>query len=158
MVAVVRNVVAGLVASLLSLAYCLSYGALIFSGPLQPFLSQGVAAALITAATVGCLVAWTSGIRTGIAGPDSNTAAPLATMMAALAGAITAASPIDGLKLALAALTTTTVLTGALLWFLGWRRRGQEHRGALLGGMVQPDRCLYGERNDQEESGDERSK
>jgi sulfate permease, SulP family len=125
MAALVRNVGAGLVASLLSLAYCLSYGALIFSGPLQPFLSQGVAAALITAATVGCLVAWTSGIRTGIAGPDSNTAAPLATLMAALAGAITAVSPGDGLKLAMAALATTTVLTGALLWFLGWRRLGK---------------------------------
>src|SRR6516225_8097698 len=44
MIGVVRNVGAGLIASSLSLAYCFSYGALIFTGPLQPLLAQGVAA------------------------------------------------------------------------------------------------------------------
>jgi sulfate permease, SulP family len=125
MIAVVRNVGAGLIASLLSLAYCFSYGALIFSGPLQPFLGQGVAAALITAVTTGCLIAWTSGFRLAIAGPDSNTAAPLATMMAALSPALNRASPADALALAFAALAAATALTGAFLVFLGWRRLGK---------------------------------
>jgi sulfate permease, SulP family len=58
MIGLVRNVGAGLIASSLSLAYCFSYGALIFTGPLQPFLAQGVAAALITAVTTACLIAW----------------------------------------------------------------------------------------------------
>jgi sulfate permease, SulP family len=75
MIGVVRNVGAGLIASSLSLACCFSYGALIFTGPLQPFLASGVAAALMTAVTTGCLIAWTSGFRLAIAGPDSNTAA-----------------------------------------------------------------------------------
>jgi len=48
MVQAMRNVGAGLVTSLLSLATTFSYGALIFAGPLQPFLGQGLAAALIT--------------------------------------------------------------------------------------------------------------
>jgi sulfate permease, SulP family len=125
MTGVVRDIGAGLVASLLSLASCFSYGALIFSGPLQPFLGQGVGAALITAAVVGCLVAWTSGIRTGVAGPDSNTAAPLAAMMSAMAPAISAAAPQHGLKLAMAALAGTTMLTGAVLWLLGRRQLGK---------------------------------
>lgn len=120
----VRNVGAGLVASLLSLAYCFSYGALIFSGPLQPFLGQGVAAALITAVTTGCLIAWLSGFRLAVAGPDSNTAAPLATMMAGLAPAF-AALPAQVPALAFAALAAATLVTGAILVFLGWRRLGR---------------------------------
>ena len=125
MFGVLRNLGSGLVASLLSLAYCLSYGALIFSGPLEPFLHQGVAAALITAATVGCLVAWMSGIRTAIAGPDSNTAAPLATMIAGLTASLGSTAPPQALKLAMGALASTTALTGVILWFLGWRRLGK---------------------------------
>ncbi len=122
-ITVMRDIGAGLVASLLSLAYCFSYGALIFSGPLQPFLAQGVAAALITAVTTGCLIAWLSGFRLAIAGPDSNTAAPLATMMAGLAPAFTAA-PDEAMPLAFAAMATTTVFTGGILVFLGTRRLG----------------------------------
>ena len=125
MIGVVRNVGAGLIASSLSLAYCFSYGALIFTGPLQPFLAQGVAAALITAVTTGCLIAWTSGFRLAIAGPDSNTAAPLATMMAALSPALSTASPGDAQALVFAALAAATALTGTFLMFLGWRRLGK---------------------------------
>ena len=46
MVRVLRNVGGGLIASLLLLASAFSNGALIFTGPLEPFLGQGVAAAL----------------------------------------------------------------------------------------------------------------
>jgi sulfate permease, SulP family len=125
MIGVVRNVGAGLIASSLSLAYCFSYGALIFTGPLQPFLGQGVAAALITAVTTGCLIAWTSGFRLAIAGPDSNTAAPLATMMAALSPALSTGSPGDAQALVFAALAAATALTGTFLVFLGWGRLGK---------------------------------
>jgi sulfate permease, SulP family len=125
MIGLVRNVGAGLIASSLSLAYCFSYGALIFTGPLQPFLGQGVAAALITAVTTGCLIAWTSGFRLAIAGPDSNTAAPLATMMAALSPALSTASPGDAQALVFAALAAATALTGTFLMFLGWQRLGK---------------------------------
>src|SRR5215475_6984788 len=80
-----RSVAGGLAASVLSLAYCFSYGALIFAGPLQPFLPEGISAALITTAVTATFIALTSSFRSAIAGPDSNTAALLATMMATLA-------------------------------------------------------------------------
>ena len=73
-----RSVAGGLVASVLSLAYCFSYGALIFAGPLQPFLTYGIAAALITTVITATAVALTSSFRFAVAGPDSNTAALLA--------------------------------------------------------------------------------
>ena len=116
---------AGLVTSLLSLAYCFSYGALIFAGPLQPFLSEGIAAALITAAVVGTLIALTSGFRVSIAGPDSNTAALLAAMMAALAPALAGRPATEALALAFAALALATFISGATTYLIGWRRLGR---------------------------------
>lgn len=52
-----RNVSAGLIASLLLLASAFSNRALIFTGPLQAFLGQGVAAALITTVATTIFVA-----------------------------------------------------------------------------------------------------
>jgi SulP family sulfate permease len=120
-----RNIGGGLAASLLSLAYCFSYGAFIFTGPLQPFLSQGVAAALITAAVTATIVALTSGFRSAVAGPESNTAALFAAMMAILAPGMAAMPPDQALALAMAALATATLLAGLSLFLLGWLRLGK---------------------------------
>ena len=125
MIHVLRNVSGGLAASALSLAYCFSYGAFIFAGPLQPFLSQGVAAALITAVVTATIIALTSGFRSAVAGPDSNTTALLAAMMVNLAPAMTAMAPNQALALAIAALAVATLLTGLALLTLGWWRLGK---------------------------------
>ena len=125
MIHVLRNVSGGLAASALSLAYCFSYGAFIFAGPLQPFLSQGVAAALITAVVTAAIIALTSGFRSAVAGPDSNTTALLAAMMVNLAPAMTAMAPNQALALAIAALAVATLLTGLALLTLGWWRLGK---------------------------------
>ena len=125
MVQALRSVGGGLVASLLSLAYALSYGALIFSGPLLPFLGHGIAAALITTAVVATIVALTSSFRSAVAGPDSNTAALLAAMMVLLGPAISAMPPGGALALASAALALATLVTGLALFLLGWRRLGR---------------------------------
>jgi len=119
-----RNIGGGLAASLLSLAYCFSYSAFIFAGPLQPFLSHGVAAALITAAVTATIVALTSGFRSAVAGPDSNTAALFAAMMAILAPGIATMPPDQALALIMAALATATLLAGLSLFLLGWWRLG----------------------------------
>jgi sulfate permease, SulP family len=121
----VRSVGGGLVASLLSLAYSFSYGALIFAGPLQPFLAQGVASALITAAITAILVAGMSSFRFAVAGPDSNTAAPLSLVMVNLAPSIATMPAADGLALALASLGVATIVTGLALFLLGWKRLGK---------------------------------
>jgi sulfate permease, SulP family len=125
MIPALRNISGGLAASLLSLAYCFSYGAFIFTGPLQPYLSQGVAAALITAAVTATIVALSSGFRSAIAGPDSNTTALLAAMMVILAPTMAAMAPGQAVVLAMTALGSATLLTGVTLFLLGWRRLGK---------------------------------
>jgi sulfate permease, SulP family len=125
MIQVLRNLGGGLAASLLSLAYCFSYGAFIFTGPLQPFLAHGVAAALTTAAVTATIVALASGFRSAVAGPDSNTTALLAAMMVVLAPTMAAAPPDQALALAMAALALATLLTGLALFMLGWWRLGK---------------------------------
>ena len=125
MIHALRNISGGLAASALSLAYCFSYGAFIFTGPLQPYLSQGVAAALITAVVTATIVALTSGFRSAIAGPDSNTTALLAAMMGSLAPAMAAMPSVQALALAIAALAMATLLTGLALFTLGWWRLGK---------------------------------
>ncbi len=120
-----RDFAAGLVTSLVSLAYCFSFGALIFAGPLQRFLGQGVAAALICSAVTGLVISLKSGFPISISGPEGNTAALLAAMMASLAP-ILAAQPGDGaLYLALAALALAGTITGAALYLLGRNRLGR---------------------------------
>lgn len=125
MVRAMRNVGGGLVTSVLLLATAFSYGALIFTGPLQPFLSQGVAAALITVAVTCTLAALTSTFPSAVAGPTGNTAALLAAMMASLAPVLSAMPPDQASALAAAGLGGTALLTGSALFLLGWRRLGK---------------------------------
>jgi SulP family sulfate permease len=125
MVQALRNVGGGLVTSLLLLATTFSNGALIFGGPLQSFLSQGVAAALITLAVTSILAALTSSFPSAVAGPTGNTAALLAAMMASLAPVLSAMPPDQASALAAAGLGGTALLTGSALFLLGWRRLGK---------------------------------
>ena len=56
------NVFAGAICSVLSIAYCLSYAALIFTGPISHLLAYGVAATFLSAAIGGAIVAWGSSL------------------------------------------------------------------------------------------------
>src|ERR1700752_2860728 len=80
-----RDVLAGSVTSILAVAYGLSFGALIFSGPLTPWLAYGIAASFITSAIGAAIVAARSSLPFMIAGPDGATAAVTATLVSALA-------------------------------------------------------------------------
>jgi SulP family sulfate permease len=125
MVRALRNVGGGLIASLLLLASAFSNGALIFTGTLQPFLGQGVAAALITTAVTTIFIALTSNFPSALAGPIGNTSALLAAVMITLAPVMSAMPPAQALALALAGLGSAALLTGLALFLLGWRRLGK---------------------------------
>lgn len=120
-----RDLAAGLVTSSVSLAYCFSFGALIFAGPLQQFLGQGIAAALICSAITGLVISLKSGFPMSISGPEGNTAALLAAMMASLAPALSAQTGYGALYLALAALAFAGSATGIALYLLGHYRLGR---------------------------------
>src|SRR5947208_392733 len=119
------DVAAGLVTSTVSLAYCFSFGALIFAGQLQPFLGQGVAVALICSGAVGLVIALKSGFQVSVSGPEGNTAALIAAMMSALSPLLTVLPGDGALYLALAALAVVTVVTGLVLFLLGHNRLGR---------------------------------
>ena len=114
-----RDLLVGLVSSVLSVAYGLSFAALIFSGPLTPWLAYGIAATFIATATGAAIVAARSSIPFMIAGPDGSTAAVTAAMIAALVGPLTANGSDDLLAPALFVLALSAGLTGLLLCILG---------------------------------------
>lgn len=112
--AIGRQISAGVFVGLSAVIYSLSYGALLFSGPLATLVGFGITITLITA-TVGALFGWRSQEKSFIAGPDSNTTSVLASMLAVIgtAGGIAQQSGAPLLHAALAAVLLTSILSAA---------------------------------------------
>ncbi len=120
-----RDLFAGLVSSILSVAYGLSFAALIFAGPLTPWLAYGIAATFITSAIAAFIVAARSSLPFAIAGPDGSTAAVTATLAAALIERLIAnGAPDDLLAPVMIVMALAAALTGILLGALGLARAG----------------------------------
>jgi len=98
----------------------MTYGALLFAGPLERFLGYGVTIALIALA-VGSLVGWASREKALIAGADSNSTALLASALAGL-GALRLA-PEERLHVALAVVFCTSLVCALTFWLLSQRGR-----------------------------------
>jgi SulP family sulfate permease len=64
------DIFAGLVASVISVAYGLCFAALIFAPPLSTWFAYGIAATFITTAISASIVAARSSVPFAIAGPD----------------------------------------------------------------------------------------
>src|SRR5499433_3515504 len=134
--AALSDVFAGLVCSILSIAYCLSYAALIFNGPLVPALAYGVAVTFLSAAIGGSIVAWRSSLPFAVAGPDSSISVVLAALVATL---IQRLGNVDPLFPTLIAISATTALTGLLLCILGFTHAGRAIRFVpfpVIGGFL----------------------
>lgn len=117
--ALLRQTSAGIIAGLSAVIYALSYGALMFAGPLSPLVGYAITVTLITA-TIGAVAGALSDGRSFISGPDSNTITVLASFLVAL-GTIDVASNANGqlrLELALAAITLTCVFCGLTFYFV----------------------------------------
>jgi len=123
-----RDVFTGSICSVFSIAYCLSYAALIFSGPLSRFLSYGIAVTFLSAAVIAAIVAWRSSLPFAVAGPDSSTSAVIATLAATLAERLHAAGATELLAPVLIVTTLATGITGLLLGGLGIARAGRAIR------------------------------
>ena len=133
------DVFAGTVCSVLSIAYCLSYAALIFSGPLEHFLSYGIAVTFLSAAVGGAIVASRSSLPYAVAGPDSSTSVVIAALVATVVQRLLAAGDTDLLAPTLIAMSLTTALTGLLLCLLGFTHAGRAIRFVpypVIGGFL----------------------
>src|SRR5271165_3344835 len=89
------DVFAGAVCSVLSVAYCLSYAALIFTGPLEHYLSYGVAVTFLSAALGGAIVALRSSLPFAVAGPDSSISVVIAALVTTVVQRLLAAGTPD---------------------------------------------------------------
>lgn len=139
---------AGIAIALLSLTYALSYGALLFTSPLLlPFIGYSISAALVTTVVTGLVIAYLSGIKFSIAGPDSNSVAVMASLFFLVAQGLNE-SGLDGEALALATLTimtAITLLTALTMFLLGHFQIGNFIRFvpvSVAGGFLAAAGCL----------------
>jgi len=137
--AVLTDVFAGTICSVLSIAYCLSYAALIFTGPLEHVLAYGVAVTFLSAAVGGSIVALRSSLPFAVAGPDSNISVVLAALVATVVQGVVTAGDTDLLEPTLVALCSATAITGLLLCVLGFTRAARAIRFVpypVIGGFL----------------------
>lgn len=123
-----RDIFAGLVSSFVSVAYGLSFAALIFTPPLTPWIAYGIAATFLTLAVSTAIVALRSSLPFAIGGPDP-TVAVQATLVAALAARLSEeGAPGDLIAPVMIVMGLAAALTGLLLYGLGLARAGSAIR------------------------------
>jgi len=124
--ALLPNIIAGIIAGLVSITYCLSFAALIFSGSLAPHLSIGISSTLISATLAAIVVACRSSFAFAIAGPDSNTAAILAAMASTISAHLLAQGlSAQAAPTVWAMLVASAILSGLFLLCLSQLKLGQ---------------------------------
>ncbi len=88
--ALVGNITAGTVSTLMMLCYAMSLGTLIFSADLARYAELGVPTALVSCIVTAFVIALTSSMRMNIGGPDSNVTAFLVGVAAGVASSVRA--------------------------------------------------------------------
>lgn len=120
------NALAGLVASLLTLAYCLSFSALLFQGELANGLPMGLWAFLVGSAVAGLYVSLTTSLPPAEAGPDNPAVAVLAVLASTVAGPVllSGGSAKLAVDMVLLSFSLATLVTGLVLYLLGRLKLG----------------------------------
>ena len=135
-----RDLLAGAVCGIVSLAFGLSFAALIFSGPLAPWLAYGIATSFIASSIAALVVALGSTLPFSIAGPDGSTSAVTAALVASVTQHLAAAGASDRLLVAaLIVMPMSSALTGLMLCGLGLARGGRAIRFVpypVIGGFL----------------------
>ena len=143
---ILKDVLGGSAASVLTVTFGLSYSLLIFGGPLSPYLSYGVAATFISSAILAGVIAVGSSIPFAVSGPESSTAAMTGILASSMAERIAAADPSAPLLAPiLITLAIATILTGLVLCCFGMTRMGRAIRYVpypVVGGFLAATGCL----------------
>jgi SulP family sulfate permease len=123
--ALIASMTSGLIIGILEVALAISFAALIFSGPLSPFLSNGIGHALAGAILSGTIITLFTSWPGFVGGNQEGPAA----VMALMAVVISELMPVSGtaeetyITIAVTIAITTTV-TGLLLLAMGYFRMG----------------------------------
>jgi len=132
--------IAGAICTIVTLAFSLSYAALIFSGPLAPYIAYGLAATFITTAIGAIVMASRSSLPFALAGPDASTSAVAAALVATFAGRLVAEGAGNQLLApVLIVLSLSSAFSGLLLCVLGIARAGRAVRFVpypVIGGFL----------------------
>lgn len=144
--AVLKDILGGSAASVLTVTFGLSYSLLIFGGSLSPYLSYGVAATFISSAILAAVIALGSSLPFAISGPDSSTAAMTGILASSMVERIVAVDPSAPiLPAVLITLAVAAVLTGVVLCCFGMTRMGRAIRYVpypVVGGFLGATGCL----------------
>jgi SulP family sulfate permease len=124
------NALAGLVASLVTIAYCVSFSALLFQGDLQAGLPLGLWSLLVGSAIAGIYVSMTTSLPPAEAAPDNPAVAVLSVLAATVSAPILASGggADRAVTHVLLAFSLATLVTGAVLYGLGALRLAQSVR------------------------------
>jgi sulfate permease, SulP family len=141
-----HDILGGAAASVLTVAFGLSYSLLIFAGPLAPYLSHGIATTFVTSAVLGAVLALRSSFPFAIAAPETSTTAMTAILASSLVERMAQTSPsaptIDAVLLTF---SVASVVTGIVLCCFGVTRMGRAIRYVpypVVGGFLSATGCL----------------
>ncbi len=141
-----HDILGGAAASVLTVAFGLSYSLLIFAGPLAPYLSHGIATTFVTSAVLGAVLALRSSFPFAIAAPETSTTAMTAILASSLVERMAETSPsaptIDAVLLTF---SVASVVTGIVLCCFGVTRMGRAIRYVpypVVGGFLSATGCL----------------
>jgi SulP family sulfate permease len=119
-----NNACAALVTAAFTVIACSSFAALIFTGPLDKFVGQGIWIGLFTALVVGVVVALASSCPGVIAIPQDRVAPILALMAVSMVAKMGTASAQDKSLAVMAAIAIVSLITGSFLFLLGRLKLG----------------------------------
>src|SRR5580700_6258484 len=143
---ILKDILGGSAASVLTVTFGLSYSLLIFGGPLSPYLSYGVAATFIASAILAGVIAVGSSLPFAVSGPESSTAAMMGILASSMAEHMAATNPSASvLEPVLITLALATILTGIVLCGFGMTRMGRAIRYVpypVVGGFLGATGCL----------------
>ena len=115
--------IACLVIGTMAVALTISFAALIYAGPLTPFLGQGIALTLLGGAVMALVGSFAYSIRGAIANPQDITAVLIGSAATGFAGS--AAMAADSLFPTVVGLVVVSSLfTGIVVFFAGVLRLG----------------------------------
>ena len=121
---VVSTASAAVITGVFTIIAASSFATLIFAGPLQPFVGNGIWLMLWTAFIVGILVALTSSFRGVIAIPQDRIAPIMVILVAGVVAKMPEATPEQQCGAAIAAMAMVTLITGGVLYTLGRLKLG----------------------------------
>lgn len=140
-----RDIFAGLLSSLVSVAYGLAFAALIFRPPLTPWIAYGIAATFLTLAVSTAIMALRSSFPFAIAGPDPTVAIQATLVTELVARLREAGAPEDLIGPVMVVMGLAAALTGLLLCGLGLSRASSAIRFIpypVIGGFLGAIGCL----------------